>query len=106
MNTESKINIDDLKRDIEEQEGLSQKFINEANNMYYLVVVSICLFIYSLVIGNYILSISFFLIGFMCLRRYNKCIGMAEVHNGIMKFLKMLLIQEQTGEDVFKNIVG
>jgi len=106
MNTESKINIDDLKRDIEEQEGLSQKFISEANNMYYLVIVSTCLFIYSLVIGNYILSASFFLIGFMCLRRYNKCIGMAEVHNGIMKFLKVLLIQEQTGEDVFKNIIN
>jgi hypothetical protein len=31
---------------------------------------------------------------------------MIEVHNAIQSFLRMLLIQEQTGEDVFKNIVA
>jgi len=105
MNTESKINLDDLKRDIEEQETLRMKFIKEANNCYYLVIVCVCLFLYFLVIGSYIVAASAFILGFMCLRRYNQCIGIAEVHTGIMKFLKMLLIQEQTGEDVFKNIV-
>lgn len=105
MITDSKINIEDLKKDIQEQEELRQKFVKEANNMFYIIVVCICLMIYSLIIHKYILASSFFLIGFMCLRKYNKAIGLVEVHTGIMKFLKLLLIQEQTGEDVFKGIV-
>lgn len=105
MAKEININIEDLKKDIQEQENLRQEFIEKANNMFYLVIISVCLFIYTLIVSKYILSISFFFIGFFCLRQYNKAVSMAEVHTGIMKFLKLLLIQEQTGQDVFKSIV-
>lgn len=106
MAKEININLEDLKKDIQEQENLRQEFIEKANNMFYLIIVSICLFIYALIVSKYLLSICFFFIGFICLRQYNKAVSMAEVHTGIMKFLKLLLIQEQTGEDVLKNIVG
>jgi hypothetical protein len=103
---ESNINIEEIKRDIQEQEEFTLKYIKEANNMFYLIIVSVILFVYNLIVLNFIISSAFFVIGFLCLRRYNKSIGMIEVHNAIQSFLRMLLIQEQTGEDVFKNIVG
>lgn len=106
MIMETNINIEDLKRDIAEQEQLALNCVKEANNMFYCIIISVILFIYTLIISKFIFSGIFLVIGFLCIRRYNKTIGKIEVHNAIQKFLKLLLIQEQTGEDVFKNIVG
>jgi hypothetical protein len=102
---ESNINIEEIKRDIQEQEEFTLKYVKEANNMFYLIIISVILFIYNLIVLNFIISSAFFVIGFLCLRRYNKTIGMIEIHTAIQKFLKMLLIKEQTGEDNFKNII-
>jgi hypothetical protein len=103
---ELKINIEELKRDIAEQEEMALKYLKEANNIFYFAVICVIMFIYSLVIANFIVASAFFVVGFLSVRRYNKLVGMIEVHNAIQSFLRMLLIQEQTGEDVFKNIVG
>jgi capsule polysaccharide export protein KpsE/RkpR len=103
---ELKINIEELKRDIAEQEEMALKCLKEANNIFYFAVICVIMFIYSLIIANLVVASAFFVVGFLSVRRYNKLVGMIEVHNAIQSFLRMLLIQEQTGEDVFKNIVA
>lgn len=100
------INIEELKRDIAEHEDIALNYIKEANNMFYFAVICVILFIFNLITANFIIASAIFVVGFLCVRRYNKLVGMIEVHNAIHKFLKLLLIQEQTGEDVFKNILG
>lgn len=99
------IDIESLKNDIIEQEMLMNKYIKEANNMFYLIIVSTICSICFLLLSKFIFSAIFFILGFLCLRRYNKSIGMAEIHNGLRKFLKMILLQEQTGEDVIRKLL-
>lgn len=100
------IDIEQLKKDIEHHESLKVRFIKESNYMIYFVIVLTILSIFGLFMSKFLLSGSFFIFAFLSFRRYNILIGKAEIHTSIMKFLKTLLIQEQTGEDVFKNIVG
>lgn len=106
MKTKSQeIDIEALKKDIIEQEILMNKCIKEANNMFYLMILSALFSICFLLMSKFIISGCFFILGFLCLRKYNYSTGMAQVHNGLRKFLKMLLVYEQTGEDVFKHII-
>lgn len=102
---EYNVNIEDLKKDIAEQEELTLKCKKEANVVFYLVIVSLIMMVYNLFLSSFIIAGAFLVIGFLCIRRYNKMIGLIEIHTAIQKFLKMLLLKEQTGEDNFKNII-
>lgn len=99
------VSIETLKNDIIKQEELMNKFINKANKIFPLIIISVLFAIFSLFFSKYLLSSCFFVFAFFLLRMYNQSIGMAEVHNGLRKFLKMLLIQEQTGEDQFSRLI-
>lgn len=100
------IDIEQLRKDIYQEELNVQNYLNESNNMKYLIFISVICMIFFLFMSKFITASIFFVIGFMCLRKYNRAIGMAEIHNGVRKFLQMILIQEQTGEDVFKKILS
>lgn len=99
------VSIETLRKDINEQEELMNKFINKANKIFPLIIISVLLAIFSLIYSKFLLSSCFFIFAFIMVRMYNQSKGMAEVHNGLRKFLKMLLIQEQTGEDQFSKII-
>lgn len=99
------IDINQLKKDIEHHQNLRSRFIKESNHMLFFIAISLICIIYGLFASKFIFAFCLFIFAFLCVRRYNVCIDKAEVHTGIMKFLKALLIEEQTGEEVFKNIV-
>lgn len=106
MEKKAQIDIGELKNDIEHHTNLKSRFVKESNYMLFLISISIICFVYGLCVSKFIFSSLILIVGFLCIRRYNICIDKAEVHSGIIRFLKALLVQEQTGEDVFKKIVG
>jgi hypothetical protein len=100
------VNIDNIKKDIAEQEHFINMSKKKSEAYLALCITSFLTFICSVFFSHLLICIGFFTISFLCLRGYNKSIGQLEVHMSIKKFLKMVLIQEQTGEDVFKSIVS
>ena len=103
--TRTPLTVETLKKDIIEQEELMNKFINKAKKIFSLMIITGLFALFLLMSSKFIFSGCFFILALLLLRMYNQSISMAEVHNGLRKFLKMLLIQEQTGEDQFARIV-
>lgn len=99
------VNIADIKKDIEEQEHFIKISKKKSEAYLLMCIIAFAIFICSIFIFKIMISLGFFIIGFLCIRGYNKTIGQLEVHTSIQKFLQMLLIQEQTGQDVFKSII-
>lgn len=92
-------NVEKLKKEIEEHEVLTSKFIQRSKTMLFLTVLSLTLMIIAALIQSYWSSALLFVMAFITFREYNKAIGNAEIHNGIKKFLSFILIREVTGDD-------
>jgi len=96
---ELNIDIEDLKREVAQHEGLIQKYAQKARTVFFFLVVGLLFSLYSLFVSQPIISLSFFIMSLILLREYNKTKSLEEVHIAIQKFLKLVLFKEQIGDD-------
>jgi hypothetical protein len=66
--------------------------------MKWMGIGAFSLSIFLFIIGNTISGYIGLVLAFLCLRKYNRSVGMAEVYNAVTRFLKFTLHQEITGE--------
>lgn len=102
MNTEETkeiLSIQDLRREISENESLVEDYLVTAQNMKWLAIGAGILSVIFFFIGSVFSGITAFVLCFMCVRKYNRSRGMAQIHFGITRFLKFMLHREITGDD-------
>lgn len=90
--------ITSLREEIDQNEQIIDNYIRTANNMKWMGIGAVILSVFFFFAGSMLSSIGGLLLAFMCLRKYNRSIGMAEVYFGVTKYLKFVLQREITGD--------
>lgn len=101
MNTEETkeiLSIQDLRREISENESLVENYLVTAENMKWFAIIAGAFSIIFFINESVFSGIVGLVLCFLCVRKYNRSMGMAEIHNGITKFLKFMLHHEITGD--------
>lgn len=101
MENENQINYDDansLKVEIELNEVIIDKYLKTAQNMKMIGIPTVLLAVFLFMKSGMLLGFTCLFMAFLCLRKYNQSIGMAEVYYGVTKFLKMMYQREVTGD--------
>lgn len=90
--------IASLREEINQNELIIENYLKTANNMKHMAIGSVLLSIFFFTIGSHVSGFLGLFLGFLCVRKYNRSVGMAEVYNGVTKFLKFMLRREVTGD--------
>ena len=94
----SEYSISSLKEEISANEQIIDSYLKKARNMKWMAIGAVSLSLVFLIVGNTFSVFASLFLGFLCVRKYNKSIGMAEVYFGVTKFLKFMLQREVTGD--------
>lgn len=97
-NTQVTCDIDSLKREITENEKIINDYLTTARNMKWMAIATACVSVAFLLAGSIVSGIAGLVLSFICVRKYNRSLGMAEVYFGVTKFLKYILQREITGD--------
>lgn len=97
--TQISCDVMSLREEISQNEQIILDYLNTARNMKSMAIFSTILALVFFVYGSYYTGGGALFLGFLCIRKYNKSIGMAEVYNGVTKYLKLVLQREVTGDD-------
>lgn len=87
-----------LRKEIEKNEGIILNYLQTAHNMKFMGFGALLFSIFLFIIGSVLSGFIGLVLAFLCLRKYNRSIGMAEIYNGATKFLKFMLHREITGD--------
>lgn len=97
-NNSNTYDVSSLRNEITQNEEIIDNYLKTAQNMKWMSIgaalFSVALFIY----GNAISGFGGLVLAFICLRKYNRSRGMAEVYFGVTKYLKFMLQREITGD--------
>lgn len=100
MQKESQINqeaINSIRNEISNHQALMNDYLKTAKNMKIIgiptALLSIVLFVKFGMLYGFICLFA----AFLCLRKYNRSIGMADVHDSVTNFHRMMLESEITG---------
>lgn len=96
-NNNGDLNISFLEQEINANEYIIDNYLKLARNMKWMALGTTCLSLFLFLFGSVLSGIIGLFLAFMCVRKYNKSIGMAEVYFGVTKFLKFILQSEITG---------
>lgn len=97
-NQENVIDVVALRSEIEQNEEIIVNYLRTANNMKWLGTSTFFVAILFFIAGGTLSGSLCLFLSFLCLRKYNRSIGMAEIHNAVTKFLKFVLHREITGD--------
>lgn len=101
METENQENIYDvasLRNEITQNEEIIDNYLKTAQNMKWMGMGTLLLSVFFFFAGSMLSGIGGLILAFLCLRKYNQSMGMAEVYFGVTKFLKYMLQREITGD--------
>ena len=97
-NNDMDYSISSLKEEIDANEQLIDGYLKTAENMKWMAIGAVSLSLFFFIIGSVASGFIGTFLGFLCVRKYNKSIGMAEVYFGVTKYLKFVLQREITGD--------
>jgi hypothetical protein len=98
QNQENSYDVISLRNEITENEEIIDNYLKTAQNMKWLGMGTLLLSVFFFFAGSILSGIGGLVLAFLCLRKYNQSMGMAEVYFGVTKFLKYMLEREITGD--------
>lgn len=97
-NTQTSCDINSLREEINQNEQIIQNYLKTAYNMKWMAIGTVALSVVLFLLGSTLSGFGGLVLAFICLRKYNRSRGMAEVYFGVTKFLKYMLQREITGD--------
>lgn len=97
-NQKTTYSLSSLKNEITENEEIIDNYLKTAQNMKWMGMGTLLLSVFFFFVGSMLSGIGGLALAFLCLRKYNQSMGMAEVYFGVTKFLKYMLQREITGD--------
>lgn len=89
---------DSIRREIAQNEIIIQDYLKTARNMKVIGTLTFMVAVLFFFLANVISGSICLVMAFICLRKYNRSVGMAEVYSGITKFLKLMYRKEVSGD--------